>query len=59
MANVVRLILGLFGITLVVGEEGLIDRTFESDFAKAGSFLLITIITITLITFIKGLKILK
>ena len=55
----VTLILGLFGIKLVVGEEGLIDRTFDSDFAKAGSFLLIAIITITLITFIKDLKLFK
>ena len=59
MGNLVRLILGLFGIKLVVGEEGLIDRTFDSDFAKAGSFLLIAIIAITLITFIKDLKIFK
>ena len=58
-ANIVRLILGLFGIKLVVGEEGLIDRTFDSDFAKAGTFLLMAIITITLITSIKGLNIFK
>jgi len=59
ISGTVTLILGLFGIKLVLGEEGLIDRTFDSDFVKAGTFLLIAIITITLITFIKGLNIFK
>jgi len=59
MGNLVKLILGLFGINLFFGEGGTIDRTFDSDFAKAGTFLLIAIITITLITFIKELKIFK
>mgnify|MGYP001295348300 CR=1 FL=1 len=59
MGNLIKLILGLFGINLALGEGGAVDRVFDSDFAKAGTFLLMAIITITLITFIKDLKILK
>lgn len=59
ISGTVTLILGLFGIKLALGEGGAVDRALESDFAKAGTFLLIAIITITLITSIKGLNIFK
>lgn len=53
------LLLGLFGIDVIAGEGGTIDRAIDSPTGKIGYALVIGIIIVALLGFVKGLNILK
>jgi hypothetical protein len=59
MGALIRLLLGLFAIDTIAGEDGTIDRLSDSPTSKTIYAVVIGVLLFTLINFIKDFKIFK